>query len=312
MNSSPFLDSGFLLLAAVFVFCSQVQGQRISEIKCEEYRAKTFNKKSTIPLILNPKPLGHLSYNCSKTVELIVGGEAAKPHEFPHHALLGWPREDDEDEYQFLCGGTLISDWFVLTAAHCIMESPAIVRLGEHVLSDEDRLHADFSVDDVILHPAYKFGASYNDIALVKLEHKVNFVKHIRPACLWTGSSFNFTKVVATGYGHTTFAAANQTDVLHKVGLDLLDTQKCEDQYRGHKKFKKGLIDNQICIGSHEGNKDTCQGDSGGPVQVLTDPKGCMYHVIGITSTGSGCGLAPGVYTRVSSYIDWIESEVWK
>ncbi|XP_055598245.1 serine protease snake-like [Uranotaenia lowii] len=307
------LQSGFLPFLAVFVFgVWQVQGERISEIKCKEYQAKTYLKQATIWLTLNPRPLEHLSYNCSKTVELIVGGEAAKPHEFPHHAIIGWPREDDSDEYEFRCGGTLISDWFVLTAAHCFNEDrqPEIVRLGEHNLADDDKFHADFPIADIILHNDYNSSRSYYDIALIKLEHKVNFVKSIRPACLWTGTSFNFTKVVATGFGLDSFAG-DPNDVLQKVELDVMETERCVTQYRGDRKFKSGIMDSQICIGSHRRNKDTCQGDSGGPVQVVTDEKGCMYHVVGITSTGGNCGSGSSIYTRVSSFVDWIENLVW-
>ncbi|XP_055598447.1 serine protease snake-like [Uranotaenia lowii] len=309
--NSPNIRFGFLLLALFVKYCAQVQGERISETKCEEYRAKTLNKQSTITLSANPTIIKHLSYSCSKTVELIVGGEAAGRREFPHHAILGWPRKDNTNEYEFHCGGSLISEWFVLTAAHCFKKTyPEIVRLGEHNLLDKDTYYADFEISEFVLHPNYVFGRVYYDIALIKLENKVNFSNHIRPACLWTGTTFNFTKVVATGFGLDD-DSGNRNDVLHKVGLDLLETEKCEAQYGSQRTFRKGIVDSQICIGSHEGNKDTCVGDSGGPVQVVTDPKGCLYHIVGVTSTGSSCGKAPGIYTRVSSFIDWIESKVW-
>lgn len=103
------------------------------------------------------------------------------------------------------------------------------------------------------------------------------------------------------------------SDTLRKVQLDLLSRNECEKQYLGTRNFDAGVQDSQLCIGSEREGRDACQGDSGGPVQVITEPKGCTYHVLGITSTGAACGIgrSPSIYTRVASYIDWIEQEVW-
>ncbi|XP_055598765.1 serine protease snake-like [Uranotaenia lowii] len=313
------LKFGLLFLIIAFAFCSGANGKRISDIKCEEYRAGTLSEGRVIPLLRNPRIIQRKMYNCSRAVELIVGGEAARPHEFPHHAILGWPRNDNPDDiedYEFRCGGSLISELFVLTAAHCFNEKlrPEIVRLGEHNLEDDDGFHHDFSIAEngIILHPDYKIYASYNDIALIRLEYEVKITYFMRPACLWTGPKFNFTKVIATGFGHNEYMG-NHTVVLHKVGLDLMNPQTCAEDFEYHRKFKAGILRSQICVGSYGGKKDTCQGDSGGPVQVLTDTEGCLHHIVGVTSIGAACGFgSAAVYTRVSSFIDWIESIVWK
>lgn len=291
-----------------------VQGQQIAAKKCSEYRKLTVKDTAIIPLTLNPKPIKYQNFNCSKTVDLIVGGEAAKPKEFPHQALLGWPDVDKPQEYDFRCGGSLISEYFVLTAAHCFKESyPVVVRLGEYNLDNEYDDQVDVPIDDFVIHPNYVPFSAYHDIALIKLKSKVPFTAIIRPACLWSGLNLNVTSVIATGFGHTENVGIG-SPILRKVSLDLLDTQECVDQFKGSRKFKRGIIDEQICIGSKLGGMDTCQGDSGGPVQLITEPKGCLYHVVGVTSTGSACGVgrSPAVYSRVASYIDWIEKVVWK
>lgn len=75
-----------------------------------------------------------------------------------------------------------------------------------------------------------------------------------------------------------------------------------------------GITPNMICAGDHSGwNKDTCQGDSGGPLQISHPKNMCFFQVLGITSFGQGCGGVniPGVYTRVSHYLNWIEDIVW-
>lgn len=267
-----------------------------------------------IPLTLNPRPIQIQRFNCSKTVDLIVGGEAAKPGEFPHQALLGYPNDDAPEGYKFDCGGSLISERFVLTAAHCFAQGyPKIIRLGEHSLTEEYDNQVDFEIEEFFKHPKHKFRTSYNDIALIKLNQDVKFSKLIRPACLWTGDSFNVSSVIATGFGLND-TAGDSADILQKVMLDFLDREQCDEKFRKQPKFPQGVLDSQLCIGSKRGGKDTCQGDSGGPIQVITEPKGCTYHVLGLTSTalqGCGIGQSAAIYTKVSSYIDWIEGIVW-
>lgn len=289
--------------------CLLVQGQRIAEKKCSEFRKKTIQTSMVIPLTLNPRPIQIQRFNCSKTVDLIVGGEAAKPGEFPHQALLGYPNADAPEGYKFDCGGSLISERFVLTAAHCFAIHPEIVRLGEHSLQDEYDNQVDFEIEQFFKHPQYKHKTSYNDIALIKLNQDVKFSKLIRPACLWAGDSFNVSSVIATGFGSND-TAGDSADILQKVMLDFLDREQCDKKFNNQKKFPRGVLESQLCIGSEHGGKDTFEVDSGAPIQVITEPKGCTYHVLGVSSMGM-LGQPTAIYTKVSSYLDWIEQTVW-
>lgn len=80
------------------------------------------------------------------------------------------------------------------------------------------------------------------------------------------------------------------------------------------RRLKFGVLPSQICAGDLAGGKDTCEGDSGGPLFLKSSDPNCNYDVVGITSIGGICGTArkPGVYTRVSYYMNWIESIVWR
>ncbi|XP_062552704.1 serine protease snake-like [Armigeres subalbatus] len=288
-------------------------GKRISERKCDEYRKLTVKTSTLITLSIRPTAIKYDDYKCPNTVDLIVGGERARLGEFPHQALLGYPSETNQIEFK--CGGSLISKRFVLTAAHCSkgVDNPTVVRLAELDLAVEDDDQVDFDVEQIIKHPKYTQKQAYNDIALVKLAQDVLFTKMLRPACLWAGREINTTQALATGFGHTEYGGKS-SDQLMKVQLDVFDASACNYLNSGsvRRKFPQGVIDSQICAGSLRDNRDTCQGDSGGPLEVVTDQKGCTFHIVGITSTGAACGFStPSIYTRVSSFIDWIEATVW-
>ncbi|KAL9707707.1 hypothetical protein quinque_011225 [Culex quinquefasciatus] len=154
--------------------------------------------------------------------------------------------------------------------------------------------------------------ASYDDIALVKIARDVSFTSHVRPACLWTDTALNLTTVIATGFGNLDFAYESSNHLM-KVRLQIKARESCVKKFKFQRKFRLGIQNKQLCIGSQQNGTDTCQGDSGGPIQTITDPKSCMYHVVGVTSTGASCGggKADNVYIQVASYLDWIERIVW-
>nr|XP_029726489.1 serine protease snake-like isoform X1 [Aedes albopictus] len=313
MVTVKFLVSSQLCILAFYV----AYAQRIAEQKCQEYRSLTVSRVGIISLIARPKAIVHEEFNCTNTVEVIAGGEEAQEGEFPHHALLGWESIDYiSTDYTFLCGAVLISEWYVVTAGHCIVDgergTPVVVRLGEYDLHNDFDHHVDFDVLQAVRHPNYKFSSVYNDIALVKVKQRIRFSPYIRPACLWTSDSFNFTSVIATGFGQLGFLTEQATR-LNKVKLELYDASECDRAFERNRKFKHGIIDSQICAGSEE-EKDTCKGDSGGPLQVMMEDKGCTYYVVGLTSRGQdACGLMKSValYTRISSFVKWIEYVVW-
>ncbi|XP_055631611.1 serine protease snake-like isoform X2 [Toxorhynchites rutilus septentrionalis] len=290
---------------------------RKSEQYCEQYRELASKEISFKPLSLNQESDRRAFVpKCDESIGLIVGGHASKPEEFPHMAVLGI-RESD-GTIRFECGGSLISDRFVLTAGHCVITqsgAPNVVRLGDYNLysTTDGTTGVDFEIEQILKHPEYKPSRSkYNDIALVQLSRVVDFGSAIRPACLWPSSELNVTKAVAIGYGATGYFGAH-SDVLMKVELDMLPNEICSGMYLGVRRLDLSIVESQLCAHSPEGGKDTCQGDSGGPLQTTLPGHRCLYYVIGVTSFGSACGSSDsaGVYTRVDFYLDWIESLVW-
>lgn len=188
------------------------------------------------------------------------------------------------------------------------------MRLGDQNLrTDDDGADpVDYEIAQIIIHPQYQPPQTYNDIALLRLAPKVRFNKSIRPACIWQNNNINVTQAIATGWGVTEFAGDKSDDLL-KVLLNIYTPRECQPSFEINSKLPQGLVDSQLCAGNRGDRKDTCQGDSGGPLQVVDPSNNCIFHLVGVTSFGKSCGVAnaPGVYTRVSSYIDWIESVVW-
>lgn len=314
----------------------QRPGTRISMKKCEEYSAMVTEHIQALPLVLDPDPVSFDVENCPQSgLQLIVGGERTQPGEYPHMVAIGFRSSSSSDGYDWDCGGSLISESFVLTAAHCATTSkgrPLVARIGELSLGREveggqlfhppghsngkyTESSGDYEIERVIRHPDYRPPAKYNDIALLKLKKPIKpFTRLVRPACLYTSNEFRVNRTTATGWGRV-FFDDDPSDILLKVGLQIINQNTCNSFYeseRNTKKLSKGIQPSMMCAGDLAGGKDTCQGDSGGPIQIQDPNNRCIHYVIGITSFGKVCGAPnPGVYTRVSHYVPWIESEVW-
>ena len=211
-------------------------------------------------------------------------------------------------------------------------DAPTTVRLG--VDNFVNQFAGEYSVESFIKHPEYSPRmARYNDIGLIKLKESVVFQKRMKPACLWQTDNGVTGNVSAIGFGAIGFSKfifsciilrpdifffflvdVTSQDLL-KVILTVHDTQVCDKLYpKGKFKLPNGFQNDQICVGELAGGKDTCQGDSGGPIHKTNPTRNiCAHYVAGVTSFGKPCGT-PGtaaIYTRVSSFLDWIESVVW-
>jgi transmembrane serine protease 3 len=293
--------------------------QRISVKKCEEYKNLMFDELPPFTLQSKIKIVG-----CSSRRARIVGGQTTKTGEFSHMAAIGY---GDFNEIMFACGGSLISEKFVLTAAHCLgrkSNPPVLVRLGDQNLKSEDdgAQSQEFRVKRLIKHENYSRKANYDNIGLIELDGEVRFTKFVRPACLWQEMQIPSKTAIATGWGLLEYAGS-PSDELQKLSLTLMQNRDCQLYFtefiKNSEKLKRGIVDGHLCAGAIvagtlAGGKDTCQGDSGGPLQITLEDNPCVHYVVGLTSfTGAGCGIenSPGIYTRVSEYIDWIESKVW-
>ncbi|XP_068625981.1 trypsin-1-like [Battus philenor] len=256
------------------------------------------------------------TYMCNhRTDVLVVGGVDASLKEFPHMALLGFG--NDVNNIQWLCGGSVISEKFILTAGHCTSSREAgpvkyalvgILSRTEHVDSSQR-----YGIKNIIKHPEYKAPKRYHDIALLETDREINLSDNVVPACLHVDTTANDALALASGWGATQNRGSN-ADVLQKVILNKFDDFECAVLFPPTRLMMNGFDSRtQICYGDKNKSKDTCQGDSGGPLQLKNQKIHCMYTVVGVTSFGRACGFVgePGIYTKVSAYVPWIESVVW-
>ncbi|XP_042878119.1 phenoloxidase-activating factor 3-like [Penaeus japonicus] len=258
-------------------------------------------------------------------VDRIIG----KPAE-----LLSWPwmillrGRNSEGRRRFYCGGVLISERYVLTAAHCVHSSALLtlesVRVGEHTVGQDPDCQKnicapspqDIGVEEVIVHEG--FGSpclSCNDIALLRLATPARIDNlHVRPVCLpldperdlgFSARDLKSRRAWVAGWGATESTAARTgsgtfSNVLQHGNLPISD-RFCQLDLRDYP--DPNMV---LCAGGE--TDDACNGDSGGPM-VISNINRTRRYVIGVVSRGPAVCGAPessGIYTSVIYYMDWI------
>merc|ERR1712179_901025 len=247
----------------------------------------------------------------------IVGGSEARQGAWPWAVILG--RSRFGGSFQVMCGGTLVDEDTIVTAAHCFdsvpgQQGPNMVRLGDHDITttSDGATPVDISIARSIQHPGWNSNTLSDDIAIVKLSRPVTYSRNIRRACLpdsYKGqdlpSLLRNSPPTIIGWG-STFSGGGPQNRLRQAKVPMVTQQSCASAYAAISRVTIGAT--KLCAG--DGRRDTCNGDSGGA--LLSNTLGNSYAVVGVTSFGVDCAREdfPGVYTRVDQYLPWIRQHM--
>ncbi len=240
----------------------------------------------------------------------IVGGEDCDISEYPWQAAIY------ADGY--LCGASVIHQYWVITAAHCVEEGNQVfdaesITIGVGSSNEYAGLFSaggdEYEVAEVISHPNY--GGNGNDIALLRTKQPIEFNNDVQPISLICQSQINSGAqepgviTTVTGWGNTS-QNGQGSDVLQFIEVPIIAYNDPGLSWQ----LSNGVNSNtEIIAGAIDGGMDSCQGDSGGPL-VVRNIEDTDWLLVGITSWGLGCAQdgRPGVYTKVSNYINWINT----
>ncbi|XP_061136066.1 ST14 transmembrane serine protease matriptase a [Syngnathus typhle] len=236
----------------------------------------------------------------------IVGGQDALAGEFPWQVSLHVKR------FGHVCGASLISSRWLVTAAHCVQDDAKTrfsqpgtweAYMGLHTQRDIGTSVVKRNLKRIIPHPNYNDYTFDNDIALMELDAPVTYSDYIEPVCLPSAQhQFPVGEVVwITGWGATREGGFAAT-VLQKAQVRSINHTVCNSLMGG------SLTTRMTCAGILSGGVDACQGDSGGPLSIQS---GVRMFLGGVVSWGDGCARRnkPGIYTKVTKFRGWINEK---
>lgn len=236
----------------------------------------------------------------------IIGGRLAADHKFMAGIVFG-------DTNETGCGGAFVQPRVVVTAAHCIEGLDSRIRVRPGSNNADPTATPLLDVQAVIAHPSYDDLFMQNDVALLIVApyDAEALGLDIVPITLNADAAHpaNDVSAITTviGRGNTSSFGNLFEDVLREVDVNVVPTAACQELYDAD-----SITDGQICAGDTiVGGLDSCQGDSGGPLVAQKDG---ALTLVGVVSWGTGCAQkkGPGVYTRVSSVLPWIQAEILK
>ncbi|XP_047028076.1 collagenase-like [Helicoverpa zea] len=293
-----------LLVVTVLALAAVASARNINQedvIDLDDITAYGYHTKVGIPLA---EEIRIAELEASRNPSRIVGGSSASLGQFPYQAglVINLPLG------QSACGGSLLNQRRVLTAAHCWFDginqatSLTVVLGSITFFSGGTRL----STNNVIMHGSWTPSLIRNDIAIINLPSNVATSGNIAPIALPSGNELNnqfagFT-ATASGFGRTV-DGGSVSPTLNHVNLPVITNSVCSVS------FPFILQSSNICTSGANG-RGTCQGDSGGPLVVTSNNRRIL---IGVTSFGSGRGCqvgAPSAFARVTSYISWINQRL--
>jgi len=251
-----------------------------------------------------------------KTSSRIVGGNNAP-------APIPWQVHVHYKGSGFLCGGTILDEETILSAAHCFYplldRSDPADYIAAGIKREGSSAGQKVDIKEVIIHPEYDYSRAVakfdNDIAILKLKEPLTFNADVQPARL-PDSTLNpedkETFAIVSGWGRVRYGGPSSKDLKY-VFVPILGVDKCVNLNSLY--TPSNITSNMICAGDlTDGGVDACQGDSGGPLVIPFSDSDDTVIEYGVVSWGFRCAelKGPGMYARVSNYNSWIQGYLTK
>ncbi|XP_072392613.1 trypsin-1-like [Diabrotica undecimpunctata] len=317
----------FIYLFVFFLMNNHSNGQGMLSNGTNNHKTKSDNESSAGNLTditkhknygLLPTDCGYIDY--SDLIDIrVTHGEDAGLYEFPWMSLLSFRIGNIR---VFRCGGSIINNRYILTAAHCLEDKSNLlgVRVGEYDLSnkgaEKDCIFTecnypvqDLAIEEIISHPNYESKDKKNDIGLLRVQPITFNNKNVKPLCLPRTSNTELTQTYAelSGWGITKLGGRT-SKVLQKGYLKVVRSTDCQNFYKDN--LFTVIDDKRICAGGilQTNKSNACAGDSGGPLQVieLSPDNERKYVQHGILSAGVIRCDYPSLFTKVDYYLEWI------
>ncbi|XP_029312379.1 serine protease 33 [Cottoperca gobio] len=274
---------------------------------------------------MSPKLQFYAIYLCVTAISASYAQECGRPRIVENRIVGGmdatagaWPWQVDiQTVTGHICGGSIITESWVLSAAHCFPKpldlSSYVIYVGRYQLNGVNEHESMHRVSHVVIPPGYNEPDGGKDLALVLLSSPITWSDYVSPICLpASGTQFpGGTLCFVTGWGNIRDNVPLQgSGTLQKVEVPIISQSSCQEMYQTHQTKQVDILYDMICAGYQKGGKDSCQGDSGGPL-VCQMVNGTWVQA-GVVSFGLGCAQEnqPGVYARLTTYSSFISNTV--
>ncbi|XP_045490220.1 chymotrypsin-2-like [Pieris rapae] len=229
----------------------------------------------------------------------VVGGKNASDGDVPYQVSLQFTNQNN---FAF-CGGAIIADRWILTAAHCLQNEKAKDLSVLAGTNNKKSGGTRYKIDKIVNHEKYTHRPNLNDIALLRTKEKIKFTEKVKPIEIATEKPKPGDMCKLSGWGYTTQDQRNFPDILQVLDVKVISEKECKNDYLRHYEKSFPVTENHICT-FNKPQEGTCQGDSGGSLA-------CNNKSSGIVSWNIPCARGqPDVYTSTSNYSEWIKKNM--
>uniref|UniRef100_A0A8D8SCF4 Serine protease gd n=1 Tax=Cacopsylla melanoneura TaxID=428564 RepID=A0A8D8SCF4_9HEMI len=256
----------------------------------------------------------------NKAQPLVTNGQKTARGQWPWHAAL---YKTEGINLSYICGGSLITSMYVITAAHCVTKKPydkpvdsdtLVIYLGkyhQHQFSDEGGVQ-NKQVQRIHVYPSYNSSNYLGDVAILKLSSEVDYSVYVRPVCVWDEDTAPLQLSAVEGRDGTVIGWGYDendrvSEELKMAIMPIVSHQQC--LWSNPTFFSQFTSDETYCAGFRNGTS-VCNGDSGGGMVFKIGEAWYLRGIVSITVARDGLRICDTkhyvVFTDVAKYLNWI------